>query len=405
MTDEPRDGGEADPKGPLSGYRILDLTSIIMGPYATQILGDLGADVIAVESARGDTNRIMGAGPHRQLSGIALNLLRNKRNIAIDLKDEAGREVVLKIIRSCDALVTNLRPGPLQRLRLTYDDVRAVRHDIVFCQAHGFPSESDRSGEPAYDDIIQAESGIADLCARVDDEPRLAPTILADKVCGLTVAYAVLAALLHRERTGRGQRIEVPMVDVARSFTLVEHGAGAIPEPPLGPVGYQRILTPNRRPQRTADGWIQMLPYEREHYDALFKAAGRDDLVGDSRYANGRARIANAHDLYAILYEIAADRSTSEWLGLCREHGIPAAAVATLDELVAELPIEHHPVAGAYRLIPSPVRFSETPAQLRRHAPLIGEHSHEVLRETGMSDDEYESLVARGVVRQPPPTR
>jgi crotonobetainyl-CoA:carnitine CoA-transferase CaiB-like acyl-CoA transferase len=388
--------------GPLDGIRVLDLTSVVMGPMATQILGDLGADVITIEAAKGETNRAMGSGPHPQLSGISLNLLRNKRNVALDLKTDDGRDAALRIAATCDVFVTNLRPAPLARLRLTYDDVRAVREDIVYCQAAGFPSDSDQADEPAYDDIVQAASGIADVVRRgsADDVPALLPMILADKVSGLTLTYALLAALFERERSGAGQRIEVPMLDAVSAFVLVEHGAGAIPEPPnRRPAGYERILTPLRRPQRSADGWVQVFPYTGAHYEALFEAAGRDDLAGDERLSTPRGRQANSDLLYTTLASIISAQPTEWWLTFCREHGIPATKVTDLDELVERLPVVEHRVAGEHRQVPPPARFSRTPASVRREAPLVGEHNREVLREVGFSDDEVDGLEASGVLR------
>jgi crotonobetainyl-CoA:carnitine CoA-transferase CaiB-like acyl-CoA transferase len=390
--------------GPLAGVRVLDLTSVVMGPLATAILGDLGADVVTVESARGDTNRAMGAGPHPYLSGVSLNLLRNKRNIDLDLKSAGGRAILLRLAARCDVFVTNLRPGPLARLGAAYEDIAAVRPDVVYCRAHGWAADSPRGGEAAYDDIVQAASGVADLARRVSGAPGLMPTIFADKVSGLTIVYAVLAALLHRERTGEGQQIEIPMADTVSAFLLVEHGAAAIPQPPVGPVGYQRILTPERRPQQTADGWIAVLPYSREHYDFLFAVGGRPELIGDARYADGRSRIEHSDFLYRQVRGILRHRTTAEWLDLLHRHGIPASPVATLDELVSALPEADHPVAGRYRVIPPPVRFGRTPASVRRPAPLPGEHNAEVLAELGLTAAEIAQLQHEGILRSRPGT-
>ena len=383
--------------GPLAGLRVLDLTSVIMGPYSTQILGDLGAEVVSIEDAGGDTNRSMGPGPHPQFSGTTLNLLRNKRNISLDLKRPDGREAFLRLVERSDVMITNLRPGPLARLRLTYDDVRARRPDIVFCAAHGWPSDSDRADAPAYDDVIQAATGIADVFTRSRGEPLLVPSIIADKVCGLTIVYAVLAAIHHRDRTGEGQKLEVPMVDAVRAFMLVEHGSGGIPEPKVGTAGYPRILTPNRKPQKTTDGWINVLPYSEQHYQDLFGVGGRADLA-DER-VRGRNRITYADTLYRDVATILATNTTEHWLAYCDEHGIPASRVVTLDELVDELPIVEHPVAGRYRQIPHPVRFSATPPNVRRHAPTIGEHGDELMAEVGYAPAEIAALRASGALR------
>jgi crotonobetainyl-CoA:carnitine CoA-transferase CaiB-like acyl-CoA transferase len=396
VTDSHHDTAGVPAHAPLTGVRVLDLSSVVMGPFATQLLADLGADVITVERAVGDTNRVMGAGPHPQLSGVALNLQRNKRNISVDIRHPEGRSLVLRLLATCDAVVTNLRPGVLARAGLTYDDARDVRADIVFCQAHGFASDSPQADEPAYDDIVQAASGLADAFRRATGTPALAPTILADKVCALTIAYAVTAALLRRQVTGLGQHIEVPMVDTMRSFMLVEHGSGAIPVGG-GPAGYPRILTPQRRPQQTADGWINVLPYSAAHYDSLF-AVHRPDLVGDSRYATGRLRIQNSDFLYEQVRGVLVTRTTDEWLAFCRAEGIPCSPVVSLDDLVEELPVVDHPVAGPYRHIPSPVRFDRTNPPLRRTAPLIGQHTAEILAEVGVSGDELRHLAEVGAI-------
>jgi crotonobetainyl-CoA:carnitine CoA-transferase CaiB-like acyl-CoA transferase len=296
--------------------------------------------------------------------------------------------------------VTNLRPAPLQRLRLTYADLVQVRPDVIMCQAHGWPSDSPAAHQPAYDDIIQAASGIADAYAlQTLGDPQLAPTLVADKVSGLTITYAVLAALFHRQRTGDGQFVEVPMIDALTSFTLVEHGCSAIPEPRLGPAGYSRILSPNRRPFRSSDGHVSVLPYSAANYNALFRDGGRHDLVDDERVQTTRQRLAHADSLYADLQPIIAERPTSHWLQFCALHDIPCSSIRTLDQLVDELPIVHHPLVGDYRLIPPPVRFSSTPANVHRHAPRLGEHGREVLAEVGVSDDELDAWQASGALR------
>jgi crotonobetainyl-CoA:carnitine CoA-transferase CaiB-like acyl-CoA transferase len=386
-------------RGPLHGIRVLDMSSVIMGPYATQIFGDLGADVICVEDAKGDTNRIMGLGPAPGMSGVSLNLLRNKRNISLDLKQAAGRDTFLRLVATCDVLVTNLRPGPLRRLGLTFDDVRAARPDIVMCQAQGWPSDSADAEKPAYDDVIQASCGIADSFALQTGTPALAPTLVADKVSGLTIAYAVMAALFHRERTGEGQLIEVPMIDALTSFTLVEHACAAVPEPPLGPAGYPRILTPDRRPYATQDGWMAVLPYSTTNYNDLFREGGRDDLLDDARVLSARSRMRHAGELYSEVAPIIATRTTAFWVKFCETHDIPAGAVRRLDDLVAELPTAEHPLHGTYHVVPPPVRFGATPASVRRHAPMLGEHGRDVLAEIGLSLDEIETLVAADVLR------
>jgi crotonobetainyl-CoA:carnitine CoA-transferase CaiB-like acyl-CoA transferase len=388
-------------QGPLSGVRVLDLTAVVMGPLATQILGDLGADVVTVENRGGDTNRRMGPGPSPELSGVSLNLLRNKRNVALDLQHHEGRAALLRVAAGCDVFVTNLRPDSLRRLGLAYEDVAAVRPDVVYCQAHGFPSDGERANDPAFDDVIQAAGGVPDAVRRASGAPAMVPTLLADKVSGLVLTYAILAALLHRQRTGQGQRVEVPMVEAVRSFMLVEHGSAAIGRPPQGEAGYRRILTPLRRPLPTADGWVTVFPFQDAHWELLLRAAGRDDLVGDPRLTL-EGRQADPAFGYTTLAEVLASRATAEWLDFCSRHQIPASEVADLEAMVEALPEAEHPVAGRYKTIPPPVRFSATPAAVRRHAPLVGEHGREALAEAGLSEEEISRLEEAGVLRAGP---
>ncbi|MDB5577036.1 MAG: CoA transferase [Bradyrhizobium sp.] len=390
---------EATRGGPLAGLRVLDLTSIVMGPYATQILADYGAEIITIETLDGRGNRTMGEGRDPQFSGTALNLLRNKRMVALDLKDSAARDAVLAIARTCDAFVTNLRPKPLARLGLAYEDVSAVRPDIVFCQAQGFRSDQPRADDPAYDDIIQAESGIADAARQTTGEPKIAPTIMADKVCGMAIASAVTAAFVHRFRTGQGQRVEVPMADVMKSFVLVEHGDGAISDD-AAPAGYRRVLNPERGPQRTADGWINILPYSTSAYDDLFGRNGRPEMIGDERtHVTNLQR--NARELYAELRPIIATRTTAEWLAFCHEHSIPVGRVVSLDDLVRSLPTSEHPVVGTYRVIPAPIWFSAAGAQTVVPARRLGEDTRSVLQEVGLRPEAIDDLLARGVATEP----
>jgi crotonobetainyl-CoA:carnitine CoA-transferase CaiB-like acyl-CoA transferase len=385
--------------GPLSDVRVLDLTSVVMGPLATQILGDLGADVITVEDIAGDTNRYMGPGHHPQLSGIALNLMRNKRNISLDLKHLDGREACLRLAEWADIVVTNLRPGPLGRLRLTYADVSARNPRVIFCQAQGWPTDSPDGDRPAYDDVVQSASGIAHIYEQQGGEPRIVPSIIADKVSGLTIVYTVLAALHHRDRTGEGQRVEVPMVPTMQAFMLVEHGADAIPQPPIGHAGYPRVLSADRRPQRTSDGWIHMLPYSRDNYVQLFRAGGRDDLADDPRLESRATRAASVELLYAAVLEVVRSRTTAEWQAFCEDHDIPCSPIVNLDDVVAGFPVVEHPLVGAYHVIPPPIRFDATPATVRRPAPLIGQDGDEVLTEIGYSPAEIAALRESQVLR------
>lgn len=387
--------------GPLAGIRVFDLTSVIMGPLATQILGDLGADVITAETVALSRNRLMSAGAVPGLSGLSMNLLRNKRSIIIDLATPAGRDVATRIAVQCDVFVSNLRQRSLQRLGLGYDALRSRRPDIVYCQAQGYPAGSQSADEPAYDDVIQAATGMADLALRVHGTPQLAPTLIADKVAGMVIAQSVLAALVQRERTGEGARIEVAMTDALTSFMLVEHAAAATTRPALGPPGYQRILTSERRPAPTSDGWIHVLPYNIENYTALFRAGGKEHLA-DDRIVSFPARVKHADSLYRDVREILATRTTAEWLSFCRDHEIPAVELMSLDELIERLPDAHHPRAGTYKALRPFAVWNENADYAVRPAPLQGEQTIEILEEFGMAANDVAALLADGVVRSEP---
>jgi crotonobetainyl-CoA:carnitine CoA-transferase CaiB-like acyl-CoA transferase len=384
--------------GPLSGVRILDLSSVIMGPWATQTMADLGAEVICVEAAGGDAVRFIGRGHHPMLSGISLNVLRNKRNVALNLKNPKGREAFLKIASTCDVVVTNLRPGPRARLGLMYEDIRLVREDIIYCHAQGWPTASDRGDDAAYDDVIQAASGMAALFEMQVGKPLNAPLAVADQIGSLTIVYAILAALYHRLRTGEGQCVEVPMVDAMSAFVLAMHGKDAIPEPPLGPPGYERMANAIRAPLPTKDGYLQIVLYTKGNWTDFFTSAGVIDAGHDPRLATMSIRNENYEELYTEMAVILQTKTNLEWMDWCKAHGVGYSPVVSLRELVDDLPIVTHSAAGAYRQMPIPVRFSATPGTFRREAPLPGEHNQEILREAGYRDDEITELELGGAV-------
>ena len=389
--------------GALSGIRVLDITSVIMGPYATQLLGDLGAEVIKIESGRGDTNRFMGGGPHPELSGIALNINRNKRSAGIDLKHPDGLIAMKRLLASCDVFVTNLRPGPLRRMGIDFEAVAAGNPRLIYCQAQGFRSDTDEGDRPAYDDIIQAATGMPTLSEATVGATSFLPSVIADKIAGQTIVTAVLAAIVHRERTGRGQRVEVPMFDAVMAFNLVEHiGRAATPGQPAG---YTRILTPWRGPHRTLDGHIAMMPYTDAHWRRLFAAVDREDLMDEPWMADHSRRLLEPEPVYRALAEIVAERTTAEWLDLCEQHGVPANIVPTLDEILDDpalhretVTMAEHPVVGAYRSINPGMIMSETPPTVRRPAPRRAEHTAELLAEIGYDADQIAELGASGAI-------
>ncbi|MFG2287826.1 CaiB/BaiF CoA transferase family protein [Streptomyces sp. NPDC048595] len=374
--------------GPLDGIRVIDLSTVVMGPYAAQIMGDLGADVIKIESPS-DTVR---AGRYRTTPGMTplnLNVNRNKRSVSLNLKDDTDRERALALIGTADVLITNMRPGALARLGLTYADLAERSPGLVYAHAQGFRSDSDRAGHAAYDETVQASSGLVDVAQRALGRPVYLPTIIGDKVAGLTIVYSVLAALVHRDRTGRGQHIEIPMTDTLIAFNLVEHLAGHVYEPPVGSTGFPLSMKRGHRAVPTADGLACIVPYHAQNFRDFFAAAGRADLAGDPRVAGTVIDDADVDPLMELVAQCAPALTTQEWEEVCAKHSIPMAPVLELDRAADDpyvqdghlLDLVEHPSEGPIRSVGIPVRFSATPGSVRRLAPLPGQHTDEVLDE------------------------
>ncbi len=395
--------------GPLAGYRILDLTAVVLGPLATQMLGDYGADIIKVEPTTGDLMRANGVSKTRGMSSIFLAINRNKRSLAIDLKTPEGLAVIERLLPGIDAVVHNMRVPAIERLGLGYEAVRRIKPDIVYCVATGFGESGAHAGRPAFDDVIQASSGLADLLGHESGLPDYVPTLLADKTCGMALCNAVLAALLHRERTGQGQQVEVPMLETMVAFNMAEHLGGltfAGPDAPDAPAGYARLLAGGRKPAPTRDGYIALLPYSSEHWVDFFAAAGRSDLAEKLNVADRHARNARVKELYAAMHEVTRSMSTEEALAMCERLDIPATRLWRLQDLPDHPHLQSvdlfqtvaHPSEGPIRSVRPPTLFSASPAELARHAPRIGEHTLDVLREAGLCDQEIAQLQQRGTI-------
>ena len=388
------------PPGPLTGIRVIDLTTVMFGPYCTQIMGEMGAEVIKVEPPEGDIGRQTGVARSKGMSASYLMKGRNKRSVVLDLKQPAGLTALKRLIHTGDVFVHNMRPQAARKLSIDYDTVSRWKPDIIYAAATGFGEAGPYAERPAYDDLIQGMSGIAALYGMVADEPRYAPTVMADKTSGLFLLYAITMALFHRERTGEGQKVQVPMFECMVSFLMNEHMQERTFEPPKGAAGYQRLLTRHRRPYATADGYLCVLPYNNRHWQRFFTLIGQPELAADERFAQQAARSQHIDALYAIVAEHMRRRSTAEWLALLEEADIPCGPMYSPDDVfndphlqvVGMFPTIDHPTEGPLRHLKVPVTFSRTPGGLRRHAERLGGSSAAVLRELGYSAEDIAEL-------------
>jgi crotonobetainyl-CoA:carnitine CoA-transferase CaiB-like acyl-CoA transferase len=380
----------------LEGLRVVDLTTVIFGPYCTQILADLGAEVIKVEPPEGDHTRHIGSSAHNPGMGpMHLRLNRGKRSVDWDLKSEAGATAMRALLATADIFVHNVRSEAIARAGLSYDAVRAIRPDILYVHCTGFDQRGPYAPLQAYDDIIQAATGVASLPPHVDGNPapRYVPMTLADKVSGLHAAYAVLAAVVHRLRTGEGQHVEIPMFEAVASFNLLEHLCDASFVPPLGPALYPRQINPDRQPMRTRDGWIAIAPYQDPRWVRFFEAAGHPEVLQHPDLATREARTRHNSLLYQEAARILPERSTEEWLALLQQAQVPAMRVNEVGELPANPQLQasglirqrRHPTEGDYLEVGPPVRFSAYDPAPVAHAALAGQHSDEIARELGVA--------------------
>src|SRR5215467_14334543 len=394
-------------RGPLAGIRVIDMTTVLMGPYATQIPADYGADVIKVEPPEGDIMRHAGPMRNPRMGPMFFQANRNKRSVVLDIRTAGGRDVLLRLAARADVFICNVRPSALRRRGVGPEDVCAVNPRLVHVSLIGYGEGGPYAGRPAYDDLIQGLAGIPAIFRQTSGhEPRYAPLTMADHIVGLNAVHVVLAALMERGRSGKGQAIELPMFETLAQFVLSDHFGGRAFEPPIGPPGYSRMLAPDRRPYRTRDGYICILVYTDRHWEAFFRIIGKPEQFHDDRFRSAAGRSRHYAEAYALMAEVLATRTTAEWLSIFQEADIPAVPMHDLDGLIddphlAAVGFFHtmdHPTEGRIRVVGIPGRWSRSRLAIRRHPPGLGEHTAEVLHEAGLSDAAITRLAAEGAI-------
>lgn len=370
--------------GPLKDIRVVDLTSMVFGPYATQVMADLGADVIKVEAPGGDATRYINAGPTEDLGGVFTNINRGKKSVELDLRTEVHREVLNRLIEDADVFIHSMRGKAIAKLGFDYEAVKAIRPDIVYVNCYGYSRRGPEKDKPAYDDTIQAECGIPHVQGLMNGEPGFAATIMADKIAGLHALYATLAALYHRARTGEGQEVEIGMFEAMSSFMLVEHASGKLFDPELGPAHYHRAVSPNRRPYKTKDGYLAALIYNDKHWNAFMEALAPEWRSEEFDTLKKRAK--NVDRIYRLLGETFAERTTQEWLDFLEPLQIPCARVKSTDELFDDPHLnaigffeEVESEQGTVRYPGVPTWFSQTPGKVAGPTPRLGQHNDAII--------------------------
>jgi len=373
-------------RGPLSGVRVVDLTAMVMGPYCTQIMADMGADVVKIEPPAGDNTRYISVGPEPGMGGVFVNVNRGKRSVVLDLRTDEGASTLRELIADADVFIHSMRATAVAGLGFGYDDVAALNPSIVYTNCYGYGRGGPDSNLTAYDDTIQAECGLPSVQEQLTGEAGYVGTIIADKVAGMTALYATMMALFHRERTGEGQEVEVAMFETMAAFMLVEHGNGAMFTPPLGPAVYPRVVARNRKPYRTKDGRISALVYNDKQW-AAFVDAVKPEWAGE-HFATLEQRARRIDEVYELLGTTFEERTTQEWLDLLRSRDIPAAPVRTLDELFDNPHLEQtgffddvDSPYGPVRYPGPPTWFSRTPGRIAGPAPRLGADTADVLEQ------------------------
>ena len=388
-------GPPAVKAGPLAGIRVIECASIVLGPMTGQYLGDMGADVIKIEAPEGDLTRRIGPQRSDRMGALFIGCNRNKRSVVLNLRQPDQRAIFRDLIATSDVFLNSIRPEAAIRIGLDYDDLAAVNKSLVYCQVEGFGEGGPYAGKAAYDDVVQALSGLAMLQTVVTGEPRYVPSILADKITAIQAAYAIALALFHRERTGEGQVMNIPMFETLAAFNLVEHLWGHAFEPPLAPMGYPPVVTAARRPFKTLDGYLAVIPYTDADWHRFYALIGREDLIANAAFGTFAGRQQNVELVWSNLEEHLASRSSSEWIALLQDEDIAYAAVNSLEDLLTDPHLAEvgfweyleDPRDGMQRLPKNSIGLALTPASIRRLPPRLGEHTIEVLLEVGVPAD------------------
>jgi crotonobetainyl-CoA:carnitine CoA-transferase CaiB-like acyl-CoA transferase len=393
--------------GPLSGIKIIDFSSVLMGPYATQIMGDHGADVIKIETLDGDNMRWVGPCHHPGMGPLFLAVNRNKRSVAVNLKTDKGKEFLHKLLITADVLIHNLRPASMERLGFSYEKISRLNPGIIYCGVYGYGEDGPYAGRPAYDDLIQGACAIPSLVAKSSgQEPRYVPLTIADRTVGLNAVFSVSMALFSRSQTGKGQRIDLPMFETMASMILADHLYGETFSPPLGTPGYGRLLSKARRPYRTKDGYICALVYNDGQWERFLDHIGRADLKTDARFKNLGARTVYIDEVYDFLGNILLKETTENWLEIFQYLDIPATPLHTLESLLEDPHLQEtgffewaeHPTEGRIRRTKVPAKWSFTNPEHYRDAPVLGQHSIELMEEVGYTPEEIEQFIEKRII-------